>query len=272
MTGSPAPAIITLTTDFGHADPYVGAVKGAILSVTRDVHLVDISHDGPPHDIAAGAWILAQAIGSFPPGTVHLAVVDPGVGTARRPLIARAGPHLLVGPDNGIFSFVFARHPPTALYAIDAARVAGPRLSSTFHARDLFGPAAARLARGDPPDSLGAPCAGPVLIPAADPTPGPGGAIAATVVHIDRFGNVILGLTRDRAVALLGVEAAGRLTTTIRGTRIDRMVATYGEAPDGAAVLLYNSTGFLECGAYRRRADTLLRCHVGDRAEVRART
>ena len=139
--------IVTLTTDFGTGDYYVGAMKGAILRIAPDAHLVDISHDIPPRDVLAAAFVLGHAASEFPPGTVHLAVVDPGVGTSRQPLALQSDDHLWVGPDNGHFSFALDGTDARA-HHIANTELFGPHQSHTFHGRDIFAPVAAHLCCG----------------------------------------------------------------------------------------------------------------------------
>ena len=138
---------VTLTTDFGTGDPYVGAIKGVLLSTSPQIQLIDLSHDVPPQDILAGAYLLQHAAVEFPAGTVHLAVVDPGVGSARRALVVDAGGYHWVGPDNGLFSFALGL-PGARAFEITHPDLQRDRLSATFHGRDLFAPTAARLAAG----------------------------------------------------------------------------------------------------------------------------
>src|SRR5690349_16009936 len=143
------PAVVLLT-DFGLADGYVGIMKGVLLGIAPRAPLVDLSHDVPPQDIATGAWILHTAWRYFPPGSIFLCVVDPGVGSARRPVALRANARLFVGPDNGLFTYVLASEPPDASVILDNPRYRLPAPSATFHGRDIFAPAAGHLAAGMP--------------------------------------------------------------------------------------------------------------------------
>src|SRR5262245_50280567 len=250
------PAVITLLTDFGVLEPYVGIMKGVILGVAPRAVLVDLTHEVPPQDVGAGAYHLANAWGWFPPGTIHLAVVDPGVGGSRRALAVAAGGHAFVAPDNGLLGPILARLPHRA-FAIDASHARGSTTAPTFHGRDMFAPAAAHLARGADPSDLGPPVDDPVLAftdgPArtrsASRTRGRGAGVRrATVVHVDRFGNPIL----DVAAADLGLREPGTLSTGARawsariaGRTVDRLVSHY-EAAAGTLCLLVNSDGRLE--------------------------
>ena len=146
---------ITLLTDFGTADYFVGAVKGAILSVNPQAVIVDITHEIPPQDIEAGAFTLLAAYKTFPAGTIHVAVVDPGVGSARRPIIVRANEQFFVGPDNGLFTYIYDREPSHRTFHVTAEKYFRPNRSSTFHGRDIFAPVAAALSNGVKPEEFG---------------------------------------------------------------------------------------------------------------------
>ncbi len=260
--------IITLTTDFGTADHYVGAVKAAILSVTTQVVIVDITHEIPAHDILQAGWVIRNAFDTFPPRTVHVVVTDPGVGTARRPILAVTGKYFFVGPDNGIFSFVFDVEPPRMVVEISAPQYIRPRVSATFHARDIFGPVAAHLTRGNDPATFGAPVEDPARLEIARPKVEQDGSIHATVVRVDRFGNAVLNVTRKAMEAFLErTKAAGFAARAGRST-IARTQRTYGEATDDQPFLLYNSSDFLEIAANRARAADLLGIGPGSRVDL----
>ena len=147
--------IITLLTDFGAADYFVGALKGAILSVNPQAQVVDITHEIAAHDIRAGAFTLLAAYEAFPPQTIHVAVVDPGVGSSRRPILVATREHFFVGPDNGLFSYICEREPEPRVYHLTEEKFFRPMVSATFHGRDIFAPVAGALSKGTPPASLG---------------------------------------------------------------------------------------------------------------------
>jgi S-adenosylmethionine hydrolase len=146
--------IVTLLTDFGYGDYFVGAMKGVILSRFQQAMMVDITHNIPPHQIRAAAFILSAACHNFPPGTVHLAIVDPGVGSERRPVVVETSDYLFVGPDNGVFSTVLNRHPKARVRHVTNSAYFMPSVSATFHGRDIFAPVAAELAKGIAPELL----------------------------------------------------------------------------------------------------------------------
>ena len=248
-------AIITLTTDFGQRDSYVAEMKAAILTVTRDVVLVDITHEIVPYDITAGALALEAAARVFPGGTVHLAVVDPGVGTERRPLAVAAHGQVFIGPDNGIFTSLLDT-PGWEAYELRAPEVRHPRVSRTFHGRDLFAPAAAHVATGWPPSRLGPRVVDPVRLqwPQVREL---AGTVAGAVVHVDRFGNLVTSIDAD-AVSALGPAA----TVRVGGRRLP-LVGTYGELAPGAAGGVVGSQDRLEIAVREGNAAAQLRLGPG---------
>lgn len=248
-------AIITLTTDFGVRDSYVAQMKAVILGITREVHIVDISHEVEQHDITAGALTLEEAVGAFPPGTVHLAVVDPGVGTRRRGLAVAAQGFLLVGPDNGLFT-PFLDGDGWEAFEISAPEFRRPVVSRTFHGRDVFAPAAAHLATRLPPDRLGPAVRDPVRLswPAVHAV---GGDVAGVVIHVDRFGNLVTSIPAERT-ALLGSEVVVRV-----GDRVLPLVRTYGDLERGKPGALIGSANRLEIAVREGSAQAYLNAGRG---------
>jgi len=228
--------IITLLTDFGFHDSFVGEVKGALLSGCRQCNLVDITHSVPAYDVEAAAYILGQSYNQFPPGTIHLAVVDPGVGSSRRPIILTDGCYFFVGPDNGLFTPVI-----TAAACINAYEIicTPGNLSATFHGRDLFAPAAAALARGQLLESLGIPISDLIRLKDWQATQLPDGSWKGKIVWIDHFGNLITNLP-GRLFA-----QDGKHVLKLRDHLIEHWVTTYSQVHTGLAVLK-NSHDFLE--------------------------
>jgi S-adenosylmethionine hydrolase len=221
--------IITLITDFGTVDGYVGEMKGVLLSGARDAELVDITHDIPPQDVERARLTLARVWRRFPTGTIHVVVVDPGVGSPRDAIAVAADGYCLVGPDNGVLS-------PALLSA--SARVVSlavsRQASATFHGRDVFAPAAAALARGDSLDSLGVQAMSPIVRRTPEPTRRPDGAIEGEVIFVDRFGNAVTNLVGVRG----GTIEVGKLTIDLR--------RTYAEVETGRPVALVGSSGLVE--------------------------
>ena len=247
------PRVITLLTDFGTADGYVGEMKGVLLASVPEATLVDITHEIPAQDVEAARLTLARVWRRFPPGTVHLVVVDPGVGTDRAALAVASDERFLVGPDNGVLS-------PALLIA--GARVVAletpANASATFHGRDVFAPAAARLASGVAIETLGSPGAQPRIRRTPEPRRTGDGALLGEVISIDRFGNAITNLVGLRPGT---VEAAG-LSLTLR--------RTYGEAPIGAPVAIVGSSGLIELAVRDGSAARALRLTRGTAVLYRA--
>lgn len=222
---------ITLLTDFGTADYFVGAMKGAILSINPQAVIVDITHETPAQDVAAGAFTLLAAFDTFPEGTVHVAVVDPGVGSERRPIVVAAGNHLFVGPDNGIFTYIYERESSFEVVHITDEKYFRNPVSTTFHGRDIFAPVAAALSTGVDFASFGSPIVDPVrLMNSSEPQ----------IIHIDRFGNLITNITRD--------QFKDGTQLSVNGTVINAFRKFYGESGGaiGEPFAIWGSAGFLE--------------------------
>jgi S-adenosyl-L-methionine hydrolase (adenosine-forming) len=262
------PPIIALLTDFGLQDPYVGAMKGAILSACPDATLVDVLHDVPAHDVAAGALALDAAYRHFPGGTVFVAVVDPGVGSPRRPLALGAGRWLFVGPDNGLFTFVLEAHPAARVHLLANPLLHREPLSPVFHGRDLFGPAAARLALGLPLEEVGPPVTDPVRLAAA-PKVRTGEGWEGTVLRADRFGNLATNLLAADLAALGGPGLEG-LEVAV-ADRVLPLVRCYADVEEGSPCALVGSGGRLEIAVHRGRADALPGAAPGASVRVRRR-
>lgn len=266
MTGSlTASGIVTLTTDFGARDPYVGAVKGVILAHAPQARIVDISHEIPPYDVQAGAYVVANACGYFPTGTVHVAVVDPGVGGRRRAVAIVTDRYLLVGPDNGLFGWLLSGLELRAVYAIE---MVGRPVSPTFHARDIFAPFAGRWVTGAEPDvrltaieRLAAPepptAAGPL-------TRAEGGRMVVRVIWIDRFGNLVTGVRRRD----LSIEAPSPLRGRLGTERIESLRLTYEGGSRDVPFFVWGSSDFLEVSVDQGSAAAVTGARVGSILEI----
>ena len=261
--------LIALVTDFGARDHYVGTMKGAMLGICADTALVDITHEVPAHDVVAGAIELAAAYRHFPPGTIFLVIVDPGVGSARRGLSAEAGGYRFVAPDNGVLSVVFEDTPPDRVVELSNPRYARAEVSRTFEGRDRFGPAAAWLATGVDLLELG-----PAIhdwvrvdVPKARAT---AAGIEGEVVRVDRFGNLVTNI--DRAM----LEAAGpvRLLSVRVGDAGAEpalaIVGAYADVAAGELCALVGSTNHLEIAVNGASAASRLGAARGTRVHVRA--
>ena len=268
-----ATPLITLTTDFGPRDGYVAAMKGVILQICPGAGIVDISHDIEPQDVAQAALVLSSTVRYFPAHAIHVAVVDPGVGTERRPLLLTAVRGRYIGPDNGIFTHVLAEcdlvapEKPAgdetasvgaqlprgcAAFTLDRPEFWRDPLSRTFHGRDLFAPVAAYLALGTSPEDLGTKTDHVNVLPLPRPRE-VGGRVDGNVIHVDRFGNLVTNIRLDGASAAVEVEVAGR---TISG-----LSSSYQEG--GELLAIVGSHGYLEVAWWRESAARKLGANVG---------
>ena len=248
---------VTLCTDFGARDSYVAQLKGVLLRLgPADLRIIDLSHEIGAQDVREAAFFLRCALPRFPPGTIHLAIVDPGVGSARRALAAEAGGQRLVGPDNGIFGFVLDANARVHALAPPSAQ----SVSSTFHGRDVFAPAAARLACGEPLAALGPAIVDPVRLswprPIAD-----GAKLRGEIIHVDRFGNLISNLER-------GALPGGRVRVSLAGRAVGALRDHYAEVRQGALLALIGSEGLLEVAVRDGAANALTCAGVGALIEV----
>ena len=238
--------IVTLTTDFGLRDPFVGQMKAVLLGLAPQVTLVDITHDVAPHDVIEAALALESSVPFFPSGTIHVAVVDPGVGTVRRAIGISCEGHVLVGPDNGLFT-PFLGRPGVRVFELAATRYRRSLVSRTFHGRDVFAPAAAYVARGVPLARFGARVRDAVTIP-WPMARRHGRTLVGSVVHVDRFGNLVTSIRADDLAAL------GALVTVRLGRRTIPIVATYGAIARGHAGAMLGSSERLEIAVREGRA------------------
>jgi S-adenosylmethionine hydrolase len=240
-------AIITLTTDFGTADGYTGAMKGVLARLAPAAQLVDIAHDIPPHDIAHAAWVVANACREFPADTVHLVVVDPGVGGARGEVIVHVAEHWFIGPDNGVFAYLGDDYVAWSIARNEAPPARGGEPSATFHGRDVFAPAAAAIAR------MEYPFGGKVRLAGRLPW-GPRPAGEGRVVSVDRYGNLVTDLPSAEAGSAVAI--AGRRLQLAR---------TFEDVARGELLAYVGSAGTVEIGVREGRADRGLDAPRGTR-------
>jgi S-adenosylmethionine hydrolase len=258
--------IITLTTDFGTNDHFVGAVRGVILDTAPNACLVDISHAVQPFDILDGALTISQAYSYFPSGTVHLVIVDPGVGTARRPILMTGDRHQFVAPDNGVLSLIYDREQRISVRHITAEHYFLPAVSNTFHGRDIFAPVAAFLAKGVEPDRFGDEITDFVRFAAPRPKPLDEHTFRGVVLKVDRFGNLVTNFT-VQDVPQLFESTAPAFKITIGGKgQVTCICRNYAEINTGEAFGILGSMGFLEIAVNRGSAYQLL--GAGKGAEV----
>lgn len=256
------PGLITLLTDFGAGDYFVAAMKGVILSRCAEARIVDITHEIPPQDIHSAAFTLLAVHKSFPAKTIHVAVVDPGVGSARRPILASCGEQFFVGPDNGIFSYIFERKPPAQVIHLQNEEYFHQPVSPSFHGRDVFAPVAAALANGVPALQFGKEITDWIRLESLTPQVLNDGGIKARIIHIDRFGNCITSLTRQDLPD--GVTDRG-LRLSINGREIDSVRRFFAEESGSSKDLfaIWGSAGFLEVSIRNASAASALDAKVG---------
>ncbi len=253
--------LITLTTDFGEDGYYVGAMKGVILSICPDAQLVDITHQITPYSPLEGSFALSQVAPAFPGGTVHLAVVDPGVGGLRKPIVVQTEHEYFVGPDNGLFAPFLDQ--ASRIYRIREDRVAGTNRSQTFHGRDIFAPVAARLGLGETVDSLGDPIGQAVRLHMPHPRQ-ERDSVVGQVVSIDRFGNLITNI-HQRDLEPLGAKVDIQVGTY----HIPGLSRTYDDGMLGESLALLGSSGYLELAVVQGNAGGQLGVGKGERVRVR---
>ena len=255
--------VITLTTDFGDGSPYVGALKGVILRENAAATLVDLSHNISPQDVRQAAILLAEATPWFPAGSIHLAVVDPGVGTDRAILYTECCDQRYLVPDNGLLSLIASRQPPSKMIRVEEAEFWLPDVSATFHGRDIFAPVAARLSLGLDPERLGPRM--PFMVELEWPQPSlESNRISGQVLTVDTFGNLITSIPG----ALIEHHARGQLAVECEGHTVQDYVRTYGSRTAGTAVALIGSCGCLELSVVNGSAALRFSAKVGSRVYV----
>jgi hypothetical protein len=263
-------AIVTVTTDFGIIDPYVGVMKGVMLSIEPALTIVDISNEIEPQNIMQAAYVLSASFEYFPKGTAHLCVVDPGVGSERMPIIVEAGGHYFVGPDNGVFTEAQRKHGDAVSRQITNMEKTRARVSSTFHGRDIFAPVAARLARGEPVELFGPVIASISLLDLPWETRPSPNALVGEVIYIDRFGNAVTNLTRS-LIERVRAESGGKSVTILIGEESIEDVQPYYSAAYDEDTLnaVYGSWDTLEIFVKNGDAALLYGIEVGDDVEAR---
>ncbi|HEX7975679.1 MAG TPA: SAM-dependent chlorinase/fluorinase [Anaerolineales bacterium] len=258
-------SIVTLMTDFGIKDGNVGVMKGVILGLAPDAQIVDLSHTISPQDIREAGLILVRSAPYFPSGTIHVVVVDPGVGTARRPIAARLGTQRFVGPDNGVLTLLLERAEqeqwPVEIVHLDKQQYWRPEVSHVFHGRDIFAPAAGYIAAGISLSSMGTPITDPVRLKLPQPQRTASG-LRGEVIHIDHFGNISTNIRYEH----LGDHHGA--TVRLAGVEIQGLVQTFGDRPAGDLIALYGSTGNLIVSVVNGSAAQRLEIKIGDPVEI----
>lgn len=252
------PAILTLTTDFGLGGPYVAALKGVLLDLAPGAQLVDVCHTISPQNILEGGFVLAGIVDAFPTGTVHLVVVDPGVGSERRLIAVSVADQWFVLPDNGLITGVVRGRTPAGTWEIDNPALRRPIVSATFHGRDILAPAAAHLVKGGDPAELGPPRFGFITLKNFEPNAHDQDFVGE-VIFRDAFGNLITNVNADH----LGDVPRDSWTVEIAGERIQGIVRTYSDRPTGTLIALVGSSGWVEVAAVNGDAARQLTAGAG---------
>lgn len=252
--------VIALLTDFGTQDYFVGAMKGAILSISPHSTIVDITHDISPQDIGAASFTLRACYRDFPPQTIFVAVVDPGVGSARRAILVEADDYRFIAPDNGLLNFVL--NGKSRVFELTNEKYFAARVSGTFHGRDVFAPVAAHLSNGVEPEEFGNRITDYITFENAKPRRVSETEIEAGVIHIDRFGNLVTNLTPE--------DLPAEFILRIHETTIEKHLKYYAEAKPNELFSITGSAGFLEIVAFNASAANLLRVTTGAKISVQA--
>lgn len=252
--------VIALLTDFGTRDYFVGAMKGTILCVNENAKIVDITHDIAPQDIASASFTLRACYKSFPKKTIFVAVVDPGVGSARRAILVETGDYFFVAPDNGLLSFVFDEAKTFRVFELTNERYFAKNVSRTFHGRDIFAPVAAHLANGINSNKFGREITDFVRSKEISPRKFSGKTIEAEIIHIDRFGNLITNLKRENLPAKFCLQIDNR--------KIEKMQTFFAEAEKNEIFMIFGSADFLEICAYKASAQDLLKIKTGEKVLI----
>lgn len=255
---------ITLLTDFGTKDPYAASLKGVILRINPKVDIIDITHDIPPQDIFEAAFTLKCTYKFFPKDTIHIAVVDPGVGGSRKPILIKTKDYMFVGPDNGIFSFIIEEEEEKYIYHLNNKKYHLPVISDTFHGRDIFAPVAAHLSLGVSPDKMGEPMENASVLDIPKPVVKKG-KICGTIIHVDRFGNLITNISSHLFNNLVSdnpfeIEVGDRI--------IKKLNRAYSESNPGELLAIFGSSGLLEISVNLGNCAKELSLGKGDKISV----
>jgi S-adenosylmethionine hydrolase len=259
--------IITLTTDFGYKDPFIGIMKGVILNINPVVQIVDITHGISPQNVIEAALSIEMSFTAFPHKTIHVIVVDPGVGSSRRPILVVTDYHYFVGPDNGVFSQIFNLTERLTVIHITSEHYFMPQRSSTFHGRDIFAPVAAWLSRGINVSNFGDTITDYVTIPVPLPVMPAKNTIEGNVIYIDHFGNAITNIKAQKIEDLFGSNIEGRLKVTVKGKEAP-LKNYYSQAEDDGIYSLINSFGYLELFVRNGNASSNFGTAVGEKVNV----
>ena len=254
--------IVTFTTDFGLNDPFVGVMHGVVLNIHPDTAIVDLCHAVASYDVMDGAWTIAQSYRFFPPRTVHVVIVDPGVGSTRRPILVETENHVFVAPDNGVLSMVEARETKFTVRHVTADRYFLQPVSQTFHGRDVFAPIAGWLSKGIAPADFGPEITDYIRLPLAQVERIGDDSLRGQVLKVDKFGNLITNIGVQDAPALFANDAPP-VNILIAGQTITRLCRSYAEAGEDEVFAIVGSSGYLEIAARQASAAERLAAGVG---------
>jgi S-adenosylmethionine hydrolase len=260
--------IVTLLTDFGNTDGFVGTMKGVIFSICSDVEIIDISNDIPSHDVFYGAFVLKGSYSFFPKGTIHLAVVDPGVGSEREAIVVKTKDYFFIGPDNGLFSYVIDKN--SKIYSLENKKYFLKNVSQTFHGRDIFAPIAGYLAKGISPEKFGKlkrnykkiNLPKPKIFPATGrTTSGRKYKIVGQIIYIDKFGNLITNIHQELINKIIKTK---KVSIKFKNVEKIKIVNSYSEIGSDKFCGLINSFGYLEVASNKARAESITNARLGD--------
>jgi S-adenosylmethionine hydrolase len=258
---------VTLTTDFGYRDPFAGIMKGAILSINPFVHIVDITHDISPQNIMEAAIAIEMSFDFFPVGSIHIVVVDPGVGSVRRPILVITDSHFFIGPDNGVFSRIYKLREIKTVIHMTVEHYFMPRQSSTFHGRDIFAPAAAWISRGTEVSNFGNSIADYVTFEVPVPFMSSKNVLEGEIISVDRFGNAATNIKFSDLIDLYGGNHLDNPPVLFKGNKVP-FKHYYSEAGDKGLYSLINSFGHLELFVYKGNASSEFAINIGDKVKV----
>jgi len=258
--------IITLTTDFGTKDHYVGAMKGVICEINPQAKVIDITHEIPAHDLLGGAFTIRACYEYYPLNTIHVVVVDPGVGSKRRPILVRTMNYYFIGPDNGVLSFIYDVEHISQVYELTATHYFRQPVSSTFHGRDIFASVAAYLSKVESSDDFGDPIEDYVRINTPKPQVA-GKGVKGHIMHVDRFGNLISNILLSDLKRFMEQTGSKRFQVSVAGKPVGPIAPNYSQG-QGEVFAVTGSHGFLEVAASQKSAATLLGCGRGQEIAV----
>jgi S-adenosylmethionine hydrolase len=258
--------LVTMTTDFGYMDAYVASMKGVMLGINKEIEIVDICHEIRPQDVFHGAFVISTGYSFFPEGTIHLGVVDPGVGGIRRAILIQTNRYLFIGPDNGLFSYILKKEPVLSIRTLENKAHFRNDVSSTFHGRDIFAPVAGHLTRGIPIEEMGSEITNPTILEIPEPIIKED-MLVAHVLCIDRFGNLITNVTRSFWNQLVG----NRRFFIYCRMRIEKINKSYNESQPNDILAIFNSSGFLEISSNLGNAAKELGLKPGSEIEIELR-